>query len=294
MYDDIRRKAAADPFPVRLLPVEEGRALPVLVSPLLESVPGILHCFTTREGGVSEGIFQSLNLSFNRGDQRACVEENFRRVAAVFGTTPDRIVSTDQTHTANIRIVTEVDAGKGVVRPRDYTDVDGLITNVPGLILGVYVADCVPVLLADPVTGTVGAVHSGWRGTAAGIAGRAVEMMEDRFGVRAEDLVCAIGPSICKDCYEVSEDVARCFEKRLGKRAAEAVSYKGKTPDGERKFLADLWQANRIVLEEAGVRPAHISVTDVCTSCNREFLFSHRGSKGKRGNLGAFIMQRHK
>ncbi|MBQ6469241.1 MAG: peptidoglycan editing factor PgeF [Lachnospiraceae bacterium] len=303
LYDHINRKKTGLPeekerifdyYPVRKMPAGEENVLPVLVSPLLDAIPGITHCFTTREGGVSKGIFRSLNLSFNRGDERAAVEENFRRVAAAFGSTPDRILSTDQTHTANIRVASEEDAGKGVIRPKDYTDVDGLVTNVPGLILGVYIADCVPVLIADPVSGAVGAIHSGWRGTAEGIAGRAVRLMQEQFGSRAEDLICAVGPSICKDCYEVSKDVAERFEERLGHRAAEAVFYKGLSPEGEPKYLADLWQSNRIVLEEAGVLPSHISVTDVCTSCNSEFLFSHRASRGKRGNLGAFIMTGHK
>ena len=300
IYNKINRKtarnadgSAGECFPIREIPAGSG-ALPVLVSPLMEQVPGIRHFFTTREGGVSEGILRSLNLSFSRGDEKSNVDENFRRVAAAFDTTPAHIVSTDQTHTANIRVVTAEDAGKGVVRPRDYTDVDGLITMEEGLILGVYVADCVPVLIADPVTGAIGAVHSGWRGTVAGIGAAAVRMMKELYGTKPENLICAVGPSICRDCYEVSEDVAQRFEETLAERAGEAVFFKGISSEGERKYLVDLWQANRIVLEKEGVLPRHISVTDVCTACNADLLFSHRASAGKRGNLGAFIMREHK
>ncbi|MBE5996012.1 MAG: peptidoglycan editing factor PgeF [Lachnospiraceae bacterium] len=301
-YDKVNRKSfpgtgiqarGGEHFPIREVNAD-GSVLPVFVSPMLAELPGVSHCFTTREGGVSEGIFRSLNLSFRRGDETERVEENYRRVASAFGAAPDRIVCTDQTHTANIRVATEADAGKGVTKPRDYTDVDGLVTNVPGLILGVFVADCVPVLLADPATGAVGAVHSGWRGTAAQIGAGAVRLMEEQYGTRAEDLICAVGPSICRDCYEVSEDVAVQFEDVFAERSGEAVFYKGKSPEGEPKYLVDLWQANRIVLEEAGVLPEHISVTDVCTACNCRLLFSHRASHGRRGNLGAFIMREHK
>ena len=301
----------------RLRMAGEGRdALPVLVSPLMENVPGVRHCFTTRGGGVSKGIFESLNLSFARGDEEACVHENFRRAAAAFGKTPDRIVSTHQTHTANIRIASEADAGKGVTRPRDYEDVDGLVTDVPGLILGVYVADCVPVMLADPVRHAIGIVHSGWRGTAAGIGAEAVRLMSRQYGSKPEDLIAAVGPSICRSCYEVSGDVAEAFYARLGGRAGEAVFPKAGKAHGDKKctgdaaaaalpdekaqmeaggeksgkYLVDLWAANRIILENEGLLPDRISVTDICTSCNSRLLFSHRASHGKRGNLGAFMM----
>ena len=278
--------------------------LPGFLSPrLLEA--GAKHLFTTRDGGVSEGIFESLNFSFSRGDDPERVRENYRRTAAAFGLLPDRIVCTDQTHTANIRIVTEADAGKGVTRPRDYTDTDGLVTDVPDLILGVFVADCVPVLLYDPVHKAAGAVHSGWRGTVQRIGQHAVRMMSERYGTDPKELICAIGPSICGECYEVSEDVAQRFADLFGEEAAgdqpaaertgeeagnqpPVVRYKG-IREGERKYLVDLWEANRRILTETGVDPGHIDVLGVCTCCNPALLFSHRASRGKRGNLGAFI-----
>ena len=285
--------------------------MPYLSFPLLEETGLVRHAFTTRAGGVSEGVCATLNLSFSRGDREEAVRENFRRVAAVLGAAPEQFVFTDQTHTTNIRIVTEEDAGKGLTRPKDYSDIDGLVTNVPGIVLSVFTADCVPVFLADPVHRAIGLVHSGWRGTAGRIADKALHIMSEQFGTVPADVICAVAPSICQDCYEISRDVAEVFGEAFAGRETEILTTplqtdlktdpvtkylaSGRTdglPAGqpEDKFHLDLWQANRIVLEEAGVLPSHISVTDICTCCNPDLLFSHRASHGKRGNLGAFLM----
>ena len=267
------------------LPVLSDGQFPVLTFPALDACGCVKHGFTTREGGVSTGIFRSLNFSSNRGDEPAAVRENFRRVAAYFGVTEDAFVFTDQTHTANVRRVTRADAGKGLTRPQDYTDVDGLITNEPGLVLTAFVADCVPVAIVDPVRRAIGLVHSGWRGTAGRISRVAVSQMQEAYGTDPSDLVCAVGPSICRDCYEVSADVADVF-------AAEFAAHTGEilTAKGGGKYQLDLHRTNRIILEEAGVRPENISVTGLCTCCNPDLLFSHRATGGKRGNLGAFLM----
>ena len=133
----------------RIYETKEGRELPLLTFSMLENIPGIRHCFTTRAGGVSQGIFRSLNLSFTRGDDGAAVLENYRRVASAMGTDITQVVTSDQTHTTNIRLASRADAGKGVVRPRDYLDVDGLITDTPGLLLAAFFADCVPLYMVD-------------------------------------------------------------------------------------------------------------------------------------------------
>jgi YfiH family protein len=264
----------------------DGSDLLYLTFPGLSRLPFARHLITTREGGVSEGMFRSMNLSFDRGDDPERVLENFRRVAAVFDTTPEHMVTTWQTHTVNLRRVTASDAGKGVVRPRDYTDIDGILTDEPGLILGAFFADCVPLLFADPVRRAVGISHSGWRGTVHRMGQVTVERFAAEFGSRPEDLVCAIGPSICRDCYEVSEDVADAFRAEFGADAA-LMMIPGKYPG---KYQLDLQEANRYILLHAGVRPENIEVTDICTCCNPELLFSHRASHGRRGNLGAFLM----
>ena len=270
------------------VPVLREKSLPYLAFPALEELDFVKHAFTTRAGGVSEGVCASLNLSFSRGDAEEAVRENFRRVAEELGVPEDRFVFTDQTHTDNIRVVTEADAGKGLTRPKDYRDVDGLVTNVPGLVLSAFTADCVPVFLADPVHRAIGLVHSGWRGTAGRIAQKALRLMNEMYGTDPADVICAVAPSICHDCYEISRDVAEIFAAAFTGREEEILT--SGYPDD--KFHLDLWKANRIVLEEAGAALSHISVTDICTCCNPRILFSHRASKGRRGNLGAFLMIR--
>lgn len=266
------------------VPVWAESSFPILVFPELEQTGLVRHGFTTRLGGVSRDHLASLNLSFSRGDREENVRENFRRVAEYLQTEENRFVFTDQTHTSAIRVVTEQDAGKGLTRPRDYTDVDGLVTNVPGLVLSVFTADCVPVFLLDPKNRAIGLVHSGWRGTAEKIARKAVERMGREYGTMPEDLICAVGPSICRDCYEVSSDVAEVFQKAFpGKEEKILIEKKNG------KFQLDLWSCNRLVLEEAGVPTENISITDICTCCNPDLLFSHRASHGRRGNLGAFL-----
>lgn len=257
---------------------------PYLYYPLLEQTGMVKHCFTTRLGGVSEGIFESLNLSFSRGDQRAAVEENFQRVAQALGTEYGNFVFTDQTHTVNVRRVGIEDAGKGLTRARGYSDVDGLITNEPGLVLSTFYADCVPLYFIDTKKRAIGLSHSGWRGTVRRMGRVTLETMRREFGTLPEDVICAIGPSICQDCYEVSEDVAEEFIREFSSHSGEILENKGNG-----KYQLDLWRANEMILLEAGIKPEHLSVTDLCTCCNDKILFSHRASQGKRGNLGAFL-----
>lgn len=257
-----------------------------LTFPLIEETGLVRHLFSTRLGGVSSGIFSSMNLSYTRGDEKAAVDENYRRIAEMLGCEPEDIVCSDQTHTTNIRVVEEKDRGKGIIHPRDYTDIDGLITNIPGIVLATFYADCVPLFFIDTEKKAVGLSHSGWRGTVGRMGQRTMEAMEKAYGTKPEDVVAAIGPSICQDCYEVGEDVAEAFyqEFRRPGQGEEILFSKGNG-----KYQLDLWKANRIVLEEAGIRPEKIQVTDICTCCNPDYLFSHRASQGKRGNLGAFL-----
>lgn len=264
--------------------VEQGVTVPLLHFKKLEEADGFIHAFTTRGGGVSAGDCASMNLSFSRGDEEAAVRENYRRIALALGIKPEQFVCSDQTHTTNIRKVTKEDAGKGVVRPKDYTDVDGLITNEPGLVLATFYADCVPLYFIDPVHKAVGLSHSGWRGTVGKIGKVTIEAMQKEYGSRPEELYCAIGPSICQDCYEVSADVAEAFAQTFPGQEADILLQKS-----DAKYQLNLWKANEIVLTEAGVLPEHLAVTNLCTCCNHNELFSHRASMGKRGNLAAFL-----
>lgn len=265
----------------------EGQKLPLLRFPLLDETGIAENAFTTREGGVSEGIFESLNLSFTRGDDPDAVKENYRRIAAVFGKEVSDIVCSDQTHTTNVRRVDRTYGGCGVIKDRPYTDVDGLVTDEPGLILATFYADCVPLYFVDPVHKAIGLSHSGWRGTVERMGQATLDKMKAEFGTDPGDVYAAIGPSICQDCYEVSEDVAGAFKETFAGHEDEILIDKGNG-----KYQLDLWKSNEIVMMDAGVKREHLAVTNICTCCNERLLFSHRASKGKRGNLGAFLMLR--
>ncbi len=284
---NLKRKSEADILHLEECAVSNGQMVPLLKYPLLEKTGIVEHCFTTRMGGVSEGIFSSMNLSFTRGDKKEAVEENFHRLAEAMGVSYENFVFTDQTHTTNVRKVTKEDAGKGLIRQRDYSDVDGLITNEPGLVLSTFFADCVPLYFVDPVHHAIGMSHSGWRGTVNRMGQVTIDAMTKAYGTKPEDLVCAIGPSICQDCYEVSEDVAEAFHAAFFGREKEILIDK---KNG--KYQLDLWRANEIILVEAGVKKENLAVTNLCTCCNDRYLFSHRASHGKRGNLGGFLMLR--
>lgn len=257
-----------------------GGELEYLTFPSLEKTGIVKHLFTTRMGGVSQGEFSSMNLSFTRGDDADSVTENYRRIGEVLGCARSDMVASHQTHTTNIRRVTEEDRGKGITCPRDYENVDGLITCEPGIVLVTYYADCVPLFFVDPVHKAVGLAHSGWKGTAAGMGACMVRAMGEAFGTRPEELYAAVGPSICADCYEVSEDVAEQF------RGFDDAVGPGRRPG---KYQLDLWKANRQILLRAGLETDKIAVTDICTCCNSQYLFSHRASHGRRGNLAAFL-----
>lgn len=271
----------------RITSEETSCILPLLHYPMLDELGIVEHCFTTRLGGVSEGVCESLNFSFSRGDKPDAVLENYRRVAEIFGKTIDDFVCTDQTHTTTVIRVGREDAGKGVTKERPYTDVDGLITNEPGIILSTFYADCVPLYFVDPVHKAIGLSHSGWRGTVGRMGQKTLEAMKEAFGTNPAEVYVAIGPSICQECYEISEDVAEHFYQEFKGHGEEILIKKGNG-----KYQLDLWKTNEIVMLDAGILPEHLAVTNICTCCNSEVLFSHRASQGKRGNLAAFLMMK--
>ena len=198
------------------------------------------------------------------------------------------MVFTHQTHTTNVRKVTEEDWGKGFSKERDYSDVDGLITNVPQTVLTTFYADCVPIYLVDPVKKAIGLCHSGWRGTVGKISHMTIARMQEEYDSDPKDILAAVGPSICQNCYEVSGDVIEQFQDSFHEKYWKELFYQKENG----KYQLNLWKANEIILEEAGITKEHISVTDICTCCNPQLLYSHRASKGQRGNLAAFLMIR--
>ncbi len=266
--------------------LEETFGVPFFQFSKWRTMEGFKHIFTTRLGGVSEGKFATMNLSFTRGDLEGNVYENYRRVARVMECDMEDIVCSHQTHTTNIRKVTFEDRGKGITKERDYEDVDGLVTNEKGICLALFFADCVPVYFVDPAKKVIGLAHSGWRGTVGKISEKMVRIMEAEYGCSLSDIQVAIGPSICQACYEVSEDVADSFLEAFNQCDCDGILIKGKA---QGKYQLNLWKAIERTLRECGVSEENITVTDVCTCCNPELLFSHRASCGERGNLGAFL-----
>lgn len=251
--------------------------------PVLDALPFLRHGFSTRLGGVSEGVLGSMDLSYGRGDDPARVTENFDRICGAIGVDRENIVLSRQEHHTHLRHVTAADRGKGITRDRDYGDADGLLTDEPGLVLCTQYADCVPLLFADPVKRVVGTSHSGWKGTVAGMAAVTVERMVSDYGCRREDIRAAVGPSIGPCCFEVDAPV---YERFAAMEVFDGGCVKLR-PRG--KFLIDLWEVNRRLLLASGIREEHLSVTDLCTRCRPDLFWSHRATGGVRGSLAAFI-----
>ncbi len=239
------------------------------------------HAFTTRLGGVSTGYLESLNLGANRGDDPENVVENYRRLAAAIGFSPDKMVLAHQTHSDIVRVVTEEDC-LGSHSHRDYPECDGLVTDKPGIALVVFTADCTPILFHDPVTGAVGAVHAGWRGTANGIAAKTVDTMVAAFGCKTENIRAAIGPNIGPCCFETDADVPAAMMDAFGAEANAYIRQKGE------KYFVDLKGLNALWLTRSGV--TDITVSNECTCCQSHRFWSHRATKGQRGSQGAIIV----
>lgn len=268
----------------QIFEVAEGK-IPYLRYPMFAETGVVKHGFSTRIGGVSEGCYSSMNLSFTRGDQEEAVRENFRRIADAIGVKCEDMVFSQQTHTANVRVVTEEDRGMGITRPLEWQDVDGLVTNVPGICLVTFYADCVPLFFLDPVKKVIGLSHSGWRGTVSKIGKETIRKMQKMYGCNPQDILAAVGPSICQDCYEVSEEVILQFQMHFSEKDWASLFYKKENG----KYQLDLWKANEIIFLEAGINKDHIAVTNVCTHCNSDVLYSHRTMGNNRGNLAAFL-----
>ena len=252
----------------------------------LENYKDIVHGFSTRIGGVSEGVYGTMNLSFAREpENKKGVLENYRRMAAALGVKEDSFVLTYQEHSVNVRIVSSADRGKGVFYDRDYKNTDGFITDERGITLGAFFADCIPLYFYDSKKKVVGLAHSGWRGTCKKMAEVMIKKMNSCFGTKADDVTVCIGPGICIDCYQVSMDVYMEFAKSFLKEDLDIIFRE----DGYSHFRLDLWKANEIILQNTGVKKENIHVSNSCTACNPDILYSHRILGENRGNMAAFI-----
>ena len=258
---------------------KEVGGVPFLSYPLFEKTGIVNHGFSTRLGGVSKGCWATMNTSDARGDDPEAVAENLRRMAHAIGVREEDLTFTNQTHTTNVAVVRAEDKG------RHFPETDGLITDVPGICLVTFFADCVPLYFVDPVKKVIGLSHSGWRGTVGKMGKVTVERMQKTYGSKPEDILAAVGPSICQDCYEVSGEVIDEFRKNFEEKDWPELYYK----KANGKYQLDLWKANELIFLEAGIRPEHIAITNVCTHCNPDILFSHRTTGDKRGNLSAFL-----
>ena len=250
--------------------------------PAFEAYPFVRHGFSTRLGGVSRPPYDTLNLSFTRGDDDAAVRENFSRFCGAVGLSAARLVISDQQHHTAIRNVTAADAGKGFSVPRDFSDVDGLLTDEPGITLCTQYADCVPLFFFDPKKRVVGMSHAGWRGTAAQIGAVTVERMTRDYGCDPRDILAGIAPSIGPCCFEVDRPVYEAF-CALPQFDEECYRRRGE------KFDLDLWEINRRILLSAGVTAQHITITDLCTRCHPDEFWSHRTAGTVRGSLAGII-----
>lgn len=267
---------------------DSEHVVPVIGFETYRNYTWLTHGFSTRYGGVSDGIYKSMNLSFSQGDDERRVLKNHGIMAKTMGVELADMVYSHQTHTTNVLRVTREHAGMGFTVTRNFHDVDGFVTDVPGLMLVTAYADCVPLYFADTRLHVIGLSHSGWRGTVNNMAQATVDKMSYEFGSRPCDIAAFIGPSICASCYEIGDDVARNFRDRYGAESEKILTKKEAA--SEDKYYLNLHAANRINMLNAGMLPQNIHVTDICTCCNPELLFSHRASKGKRGGLCGYMM----
>ncbi len=247
----------------------DGEGAVVLQSPLLE-LPGLVHGFATRRGGVSQGTFQSLNFGLKGGDRPEHVRANLDRLGRRVGFAPERCYRLSQVHGREVVVIAGDEDPAAVLR----TPADALVTDRAGVTLGVATADCVPVLLVDPVRRAAGAAHAGWRGLAGGVLEATIATLADRFGAVPSRLLAAIGPCIGPCCYEVGEEVASALA------TTPAALLRG---DGPRPHL-DLPAAARARLVAAGLAEASISAAGLCTRCHDDLLFSYRRDRELSGH----------
>lgn len=263
----------------------EKNGVSMLHFPAFDKIEFAVHGMSTRIGGVSTGIYASMNFKADGEDTEENIRENYRRIAGYLGCDVTHIVRPHLVHGNRVHLVSEKDYGSGAVRAVTLEDTDALITDAPGVTLCATFADCVPLFFADIEKKAVGLAHSGWRGTVRKIGRETVREMEKCFGSKPEDIVAAIGPCICGECYEIGTEVAEEFLEAFMDAEGKGILKK----KFSEKYLLDLRKANEQIFLEAGILPENIIVSDICTCCNPELLFSHRATKGKRGALAAFL-----
>ena len=271
-------------FSSNVMKLNNVNSVPYLTYNSLSEIDFINHAFSTRLGVVSTDEFTSMNLAFNRGDSPENVTENYKRFCKSAGFDYESLTASSQDHHTFVRAVTKENVGVGIYKPKDIESVDALITNEPGVTLVTYYADCTPLFFVDTKQKAIGLAHAGWRGTVGRIGDNVVKKMQSLYGTDPSDIKAAIGPAISVCCYEVDKP---CADNFLA--LDELDSTKFVFPKGNGKFMIDLLETNRQILVHAGVKNENITVSDVCTNCNSELLWSHRATKGHRGTMSAFM-----
>ncbi len=269
--------------------IKRGDNAPFIAFRPYEPMDFLIHGFSTRLGGVSQGKFSSMNLATNRDDDPECVRKNYEIIGQALGIRPEDMVYAKQTHTANVLHVTSGHKGMGITKDRDFDNIDGLITDEPGVCLVTGYADCVPLFFADPVKRAIGLSHSGWRGTVSNIARVTIEKMHEDFGTEPKDIIAFIGPSICRDHYEVGADVADEFAGKYSDLKLNHILKSAGTVNGESKYHLNLHMACFYNITGSGVIPENTYITDLCTFCNPGLFFSHRYTNGERGGMCGFL-----
>ncbi len=271
-------------FTSKTMQINNLDTVPYLTYNSLSEISFINHAFSTRLGGVSAGEFDSMNLAFNRGDSPENVTENYKRFCKSAGFEYESLTASAQDHNTVVRAVTSENKGVGIYKPRDMQSVDALITNEAGVTLVTYYADCTPLFFVDTKQKAIGLAHAGWRGTVGRIGEKVVEKMKELYNSNPEDIKAAIGPAISVCCYEVDEPCAENFIALEGLDTAKFVF-----PKKDGKYMIDLLETNRQILVASGIKPENITVSNLCTNCNSDLLWSHRATKGKRGCMCAFM-----
>lgn len=257
-----------------------------LTSPLFDRITWLNSGISTRIGGVSEGFYSSMNLGYATKDNPEKVYKNYQIFCDATGIDINKIVRPKQVHDNKVINIDSSHIFRSIkLQDADYPDVDGMITNIKDVTLFSYSADCSIIMIVDPINKAIGQCHSGWRGTAKKISEVTINMMKDTFGSKPEDLLVTVCPSICQDCFEVEWDMISEAIKSFPESIHEKIYYK----KNDTKYQFNLWEANKFVIINSGVKEDNIFMPNLCTKCNSKLLFSHREMGLKRGTLAAFL-----
>lgn len=268
----------------KTMTLNENKGVPFLTYNKLAQIDFIRHAFSTKHGGVSTDEWTSMNFAFSRGDKPENVIENYKIFSNAVGFDYNSLVTSSQDHNTYVRPVTKNECGIGIWREKDMLSVDALITNEPNVTLVTHYADCTPLFFVDTVGKAIGLAHAGWRGTVGRIGEEVIKKMTSLYGTNPKDVVVAIGPAISKCCYEVDRDCAENFYNLKDLDNSKFIF-----PKNEVKYMIDLLETNRQIVMKAGVKEENIVLSDLCTKCNSDLLWSHRATNGHRGTMCAFM-----